>query len=157
MQQSVAQTVVSVAIMGFTTGFVHLPRLVSITILLTTNPQIGGVTLTTSLLYLTVSIHQRNRAAQSMLLRHQAATLNNFVEPPPSLPLSTAREARVNWAETWKDRWNAELENATRRFYTVNWNEVRDGFESRVATLWARAFREAMDEAPSPPETEGAK
>ncbi|KAF2231230.1 hypothetical protein EV356DRAFT_437873, partial [Viridothelium virens] len=106
--------------MGFTTGF------------------IGGVTLTTSLLYLSIAIHQRNRAAQSTLLRHQAATLNNFVEPAPLPSLPTTWEARLNWSEAWKDRWNAELENAVRRLYAVDWNGVRDGLEDGAAALWAR-------------------
>ncbi|KAI9664729.1 MAG: hypothetical protein M1821_006177 [Bathelium mastoideum] len=125
--------------MGFTTGF------------------IGGITLTTSILYLTISVHQRNRATQSAFLRHQAATLNNFIEPALPSPPPTSRETRVNWTETWKDRWNAELENAVRKLYAIDWDKVREGVEDRTAALWAAAFRKAREEAPDPPKTEASK
>ncbi|KAI9706238.1 MAG: hypothetical protein M1820_004813 [Bogoriella megaspora] len=115
--------------MGFTTGF------------------IGGLTLTTSVLYVTLSIHRQNRLSQSAFLRNQAIALNNFSDPQPLAPPPTARETRLNWSETWKDRWNTELENGVRRLYAVNWNEVRDDTERAVARAWESAVGKAREEA----------
>ncbi|KAF4628079.1 hypothetical protein G7Y89_g10066 [Cudoniella acicularis] len=87
--------------MGFTTGFT------------------GGVTVTLGLAYLTVLAHERNRQAQAHALRSQSRVLNGLLEPTPLPPPQTraelAREERSTIAEAAKDRWNAEVENASEK------------------------------------------
>ena len=40
-------------------------------------------------------------------------------------------ERRVSWAETWKDRWNGEVEGAVKWAQGLRWNEIREGLEGR--------------------------
>ncbi|KAL2349582.1 hypothetical protein BJ546DRAFT_821338, partial [Cryomyces antarcticus] len=101
--------------MGFTTGF------------------IGGITLTSSVLYLSLAIHHRNRLHQALLLRQQSLVLSNIVEPAPPAPLPTSREVRGGLLETAKDRWNGELAGLVRRMQYMDWNAVRDGMEESVS------------------------
>ncbi|KAF4551678.1 Hypothetical protein D9617_12g035660 [Elsinoe fawcettii] len=118
--------------MGFTTGF------------------IGGITLTTTLIYLSLSLHTRNREAQASLLRQQAALLDNAVSPTLPPPPSTARTAVPGLQERLKERWNRELEGNLRKVYGTDWRGVREEVEERVAGAWARAFqgaREGVEEA----------
>ncbi|KAF2662337.1 hypothetical protein K491DRAFT_710276 [Lophiostoma macrostomum CBS 122681] len=103
--------------MGFTTGF------------------LGGVTLTSSILYLTLSLHQQNRATQAALLRQQRAVLTNVVVPPPPGPEPEPKEVEVGLVEMAKDRWNRELEGVVRRVYETDWRRVRERAEDRVGGL----------------------
>uniref|UniRef100_L2GB15 MICOS complex subunit MIC12 n=1 Tax=Colletotrichum fructicola (strain Nara gc5) TaxID=1213859 RepID=L2GB15_COLFN len=89
--------------MGFTTGFT------------------GGVTLTLGVAYLTVLAHQRNREAQSHILRSQ-------------------NHDRENLVESAKYRWNKEVENAVRWAQRTDWAEVRETLEGNVARLWGGAI-----------------
>jgi MICOS complex subunit MIC12 len=111
------------------------------------------VTLTLSLAYLTVLAHQRNREQQASLLRQQTYALTALYDPlPPTLPPTRAELAaieRANLVETVKDRWNAEIEGAVRWAQTRDWEEVREGLETSVARLWARAFSDAGEAAQS--------
>ncbi|KAL1635079.1 hypothetical protein SLS56_001831, partial [Neofusicoccum ribis] len=80
--------------MGFTAGF------------------LGGLTLTSSALYLSSLIHQRNRLQQSLSLRQSSHTLKQIYDPdraytPPSLRVRTDGIGGIA-----KDRWNAEVERA---------------------------------------------
>ncbi|KJZ79645.1 hypothetical protein HIM_01114 [Hirsutella minnesotensis 3608] len=115
--------------MGFATGFT------------------GGVTLTLSLAYLSVLAHQRNRQEQCRTIREQALALSSIVNPiPQPLPPSRSEVAAAQRAasiEGAKDRWNDEVENAVRWMQNMDWAEVREGLEDRVAVLWAKAFGEA--------------
>ncbi|KAI0440229.1 hypothetical protein F4803DRAFT_485103 [Xylaria telfairii] len=117
--------------MGFTTGFT------------------GGVTLTLGVAYLTLLAHQRNREQQAAVLRRQTYLLSSVVDPlPPALPPTRAELAafdRANLAEAAKDRWNAEIENAVRWAQTKDWTEVREGVETAVGRLWARALGQAQE------------
>ncbi|KAI9811611.1 MAG: hypothetical protein M1827_005360 [Pycnora praestabilis] len=106
--------------MGFTSGF------------------FGGITLTTSILYLTLSLHQRNRLSQSTYLRSSAQTLNAIVEPLPILPPPPIRIERTDMVETAKDKWNQEIEGAVKWAQGLDWRRVREGMESRVAGVWGR-------------------
>ncbi|KAK3075269.1 hypothetical protein LTR53_001547 [Teratosphaeriaceae sp. CCFEE 6253] len=118
--------------MGFTTGL------------------LGGLTLTTALLHLSLSLHARNRVAQSALLHQQSLILHNIVEPAPPLPPAAPREVRAGVFETMKDRWNSELERNVRELQTTDWNGVRDQLEEGASKLWRRAFaktRESVAEA----------
>ncbi|KAI9678137.1 MAG: hypothetical protein M1817_006081 [Caeruleum heppii] len=121
--------------MGFTTGL------------------FGGITLTTSILYLSLSLHQRNRAVQSLYLRQQAHILTSLVEEPS--PASAVRSRvdhdereddprrpRESLVEAVKDRWNDEVESAVKWVYNVDWASVRVGVEGAVAEAWSKAFRE---------------
>ncbi|KAI0456944.1 hypothetical protein F5B21DRAFT_466317 [Xylaria acuta] len=119
--------------MGFTTGFT------------------GGVTLTLGVAYLTLLAHQRNREQQATILRQQTYLLSGIVDPlPPVLPPTRAELAaaeRASVTEAAKDRWNAEIENAVRWAQSKDWSEVREGVETAVGRLWARALGEAQEGA----------
>ncbi|KAF1960249.1 hypothetical protein CC80DRAFT_289514 [Byssothecium circinans] len=106
--------------MGFTTGF------------------LGGFTLTSAVLYLTISLHTQNRVTQAALLRQQRALLTNVVEPQPPQPEPVAREVPVGLVEMAKDRWNRELEGAVRRVYETDWRRVRERAEDRVGAVFEK-------------------
>ncbi|KAL7623364.1 hypothetical protein AAE478_007045 [Parahypoxylon ruwenzoriense] len=129
--------------MGFTTGFT------------------GGVTLTLSIAYLTVLAHQRNRERQAAVLRQQTYLLSGIVDPlPPTLPPTRAETAaadRAHLAERAKDRWNSEVEGAVRWAQTKDWDEVREGVETAVARLWARAFNDEAKNGEKGGEEAGSK
>ncbi|CZT20954.1 uncharacterized protein RCC_06815 [Ramularia collo-cygni] len=119
--------------MGFTTGL------------------LGGFTLTATLLYLSASLHTRNRSYQSVLLRQQSHLLNNIVEPQPALPPPTARVIDAGLWETAKDRWNAELEGNVRKVQEMDWRGVGERVEEGVSRIWRRAYdktKEVVDKSP---------
>lgn len=108
------------------------------------------MTLTLSLAYLSVLAHQRNREAQSKSLRTQTLMIQHLIDPiPQPLPptrsevAAAQREAAV---EVAKQRWNSEVENAVRWVQHTDWDEVREGMESRVAYLWAKATGQSVEE-----------
>ncbi|KAJ4294500.1 hypothetical protein N0V90_008191 [Kalmusia sp. IMI 367209] len=103
--------------MGFTTGF------------------LGGFTLTASVLYLTVSLHTKNRLTQAALLRQQRNVLTHVVEPEPPAPEPVARVVPAGLAEMAKDKWNRALEGGLRGVYETDWRRVRENAEDRVGTL----------------------
>jgi len=107
--------------------------------------QLGGLTLTTTITYLTLSTHRMNRHHQALLLRQQSHTLLNIVEPLPPSPPPVARLARAGLLETIKDRWNGELENLVRRVQTTDWAKVRERSEERIGMVWRR-LREEVGE-----------
>ncbi|KAF2269265.1 hypothetical protein CC78DRAFT_564981 [Lojkania enalia] len=109
--------------MGFTTGF------------------LGGFTLTSSILYLTISLHTRNRFTQASLLRQQRQVLNNVIEPEPPAPEPMAREVPVGLSEMAKDRWNRTIEGMVRKVYETDWRRVREGVEDDVGAV-VRRLRE---------------
>ncbi|KAF2275159.1 uncharacterized protein EI97DRAFT_78863 [Westerdykella ornata] len=103
--------------MGFTTGF------------------LGGFTLTSAVLYLTVALHQKNRATQASLLRQQRLVLSTLVEPQPPALEPTPRETPVGLTETLKDMWNRKLEGAVRTMYETDWRRVREDAEDKVSGI----------------------
>ena len=107
--------------------------------------QLGGVTLTTSIIYLSLSAHRANRVNQALILRQQSLVLNHIVEPEPPEPPQVAREVRAGILETAKDRWNAELETFVRRIYNTDWGFVRERAEDRMRTLWRRTSQEVKE------------
>lgn len=58
--------------------------------------------------------------------------------PVPPTRSEVAAAQRSSSVEVAKDRWNAEVENAVRWVQRSDWDEVRDGLESRVSNAWAR-------------------
>ncbi|KAF2635989.1 hypothetical protein P280DRAFT_553334 [Massarina eburnea CBS 473.64] len=113
--------------MGFTTGFdanVHV--------------QFGGFTLTSGILYLTISLHTRNRLTQAALLRQQRTLLTNVVDPEPLAPEPPAREVHVGLAEMAKDRWNRGLEGAVKSVYETDWRRVRERVEDRAEAVFEK-------------------
>jgi MICOS complex subunit MIC12 len=116
-----------------------------------TYKQLGGFTLTTTLLYLSISLHTRNRVHQAALLHQQSLILTNIVEPIPPLPSPTTREVRVGLLETAKDKWNAELESNVRKLQQVDWSAVRERMEEGVSSVYRRAFEKGREVAPDPP------
>ena len=53
------------------------------------------------------------------------------VDDPPRF-----RARRVSWTETWKDRWNAEVEGLVRGVQETDWDAVRATIEGRVRGVW---------------------
>ncbi|KAF1849950.1 uncharacterized protein K460DRAFT_372345 [Cucurbitaria berberidis CBS 394.84] len=103
--------------MGFTTGF------------------LGGVTLTSAVLYLTISLHTQNRITQAALLRQQRGVLAGFYEPKVPEPEPTSREVPVGLAEMAKDKWNRQLEGIVRGAYNTDWRRLRESAEDRVSAV----------------------
>src|SRR4051812_20354984 len=112
------------------------------------------MTLTTSILYLSLLAHQRNRNAQALCLRSQTSLLNNMIDernlaregkpitqptPPPT------REMRVGAVEMAKDKWNEEVEEAVRWVQSVQWDVVRDRIESDVAQAWGKLMEKGRE------------
>ena len=138
--------------MGFTTGLVITSLQHSeYNLIANLIPQLGGFTLTTTLLYLSISLHTRNRVYQSSLLHQQSLILNNIVEPLPPLPPPTNREVRAGLSETLKDRWNAQLEKEVKKVQEVDWSVVRERMEEGVSAVYRRAFEKGRQAIPDPP------
>lgn len=95
---------------------------------------IGGLTLTSATLYLSLAAHQRNRASQSAAVRQQSLILNSLVDadlaPPEPHPRYVA--ARSSLTEAWKDRWNTEIENMARWGNDFRWDNVRATVEGSI-------------------------
>lgn len=112
------------------------------------------MTLTLGIAYLTLLAHERNRQAQAQSLRSQSRVLTGLFEytplPPPQSRAELAREERGTLAETAKDLWNAEVENAVRWVQRTDWNGVREGMEGAVSRLLGGGIeksREGIEEA----------
>ncbi|KAH9839640.1 Component of the MICOS complex [Teratosphaeria destructans] len=109
--------------------------------------QLGGITLTTTLLYLTLELHTRTRATQAALLRQQSLLVTNIVEPRPPPPPPTSREVDAGLLATAKDRWNAQLAYEVRRLQATDWSAVWGRVEEGVSGVWAAAFRKGREGA----------
>lgn len=91
------------------------------------------------MLYLSLYLHRANRKYQHTLLAQQSVLLNSVVEPLPPLPETPAYDVRkVSLVETFKDRWNGEVESLVRTVEETDWNQVRARWESRIGTVWAK-------------------
>ncbi|KAK5675953.1 hypothetical protein LTS10_011242 [Elasticomyces elasticus] len=114
--------------MGFTTGL------------------LGGFTLTTALIHISLSMHARNRVAQSARLHQQSLLLNQIVDGPlQPLPYSAPREVQAGLLETVKDRWNSELEGNVKKIQSTDWDGVRNQMEEGVSRVWRRAFQKSRE------------
>jgi altered-inheritance-of-mitochondria protein 5 len=102
---------------------------------LTDTKQLGGFTLTSAVLYITISLHTQNRLTQAALLRQQRSVLTNVIEPPAPEPVPVTRVVPVGLFEMAKDRWNRELESAVRRIYETDWRRVREDAEDRLNAM----------------------
>ncbi|KAG9898471.1 hypothetical protein KCU98_g8070, partial [Aureobasidium melanogenum] len=116
-------------VMGFTTGF------------------IGGIALTSSLFYISLNLHERNRLYQSSLLRQQSSLLRNITDPQPKEPSQTARHLVPGLADRLKYRWNTELEAAVRRIQHFDWDQWRKEAEDKVSAVFSKGLGSAVDEA----------
>ncbi|QDS76598.1 hypothetical protein FKW77_007536 [Venturia effusa] len=106
---------------------------------------LGGFTLTSSILYLTLSLHQQNRQQQALMLRQQSIILTNVVEPPLPEPQVSSREARISVVESAKDRWNSEIERLVKKAQTTDWNQVGGRAADGLASLWSKATEKAKE------------
>jgi altered-inheritance-of-mitochondria protein 5 len=131
--------------MGFTTGLVNSLQSPNPNISTNNQSQLGGFTLTATILYLSASLHTRNRAHQRTLLRQQSHLLDNIVAPQPDLPPPTAREIDAGLWATAKDKWNAELEGNLRRVQETDWRSVGERMEEGVQRVWKRAFEKGRE------------
>lgn len=113
--------------------------------------QTGGVTLTLSIAYLSVLAHQRNREEQGRSLRAQALAIQSLIDPiPQPLPPTRSEVAaakRAEAVEVVKERWNDEIEKAVRWVQRTDWEDVREGLEDRIASLWNAAFGESIQDS----------
>ena len=109
--------------------------------------------MTTTVLYLSLSLHTRNRIYQSTLIHQQALILNNVVEPQPPPPAPPSREVRAGLWESAKDGWNGELERNIKKLYATDWHAVRDQMEEGVSRVWRRAFKKTREVVPDPPKS----
>jgi len=115
--------------MGFTAGF------------------IGGIALTSSLFYISLNLHERNRLYQSHLLRQQSNLLRNITDPQPKEPPQTARTFVPGLADRLKYRWNTELEAAVKNIQHFNWAQWRRDAEDKVSSVFSKGLGTAVDEA----------
>jgi altered-inheritance-of-mitochondria protein 5 len=93
-------------------------------------------------LYITILSHQRNRAHQAHLIHQQSLLLNSIIDPS-IVPVEDAPRfvvKRTDWIETWKDRWNAEVEGAVKWVHGIQLGRVREGLERR-AEEWREGER----------------
>ena len=107
-------------------------------------PQVSGLTLTTGVLYLSLLGAQRDRIRQSTLLNQQSLILNSIVDPS-IVPIEDAPRfmtVRANWTETWKDRWNAEVEGVAKWVLGGGWERVGSGIRGRWRE-WTEGKRRA--------------
>ncbi|KAI9754726.1 MAG: hypothetical protein M4579_004573 [Chaenotheca gracillima] len=114
--------------MGFTTGF------------------IGGITLTTTILYLSISAHRHNRTVQAHALRQQSTLLNSIFEPPAPITPEQRRPRKISFAETLKDRWNEEIEGLVRSIQRTDWGAVRGDAENAAGRIWTSARDKLREE-----------
>lgn len=102
--------------------------------------------------------HQRNREEQGRSLRAQALAIQSLIDPiPQSLPPTRSEVAaakRAHAVEVAKERWNDEIENAVRWVQRTDWEDVREGLEDRIASLWDMAFGESIQDSVSKAKTE---
>lgn len=98
---------------------------------------VAGLTLTTTTLYLSLTLHQRSREHQAALLRQQTFLLHSIVDPTlfrsdidnelrPRYVIT-----RGSWSERWKDRWNGDVEGVVRWAQALKWRTLREGAEGR--------------------------
>ncbi|MCJ1351329.1 MAG: hypothetical protein MMC33_001313 [Icmadophila ericetorum] len=106
--------------MGFTTSF------------------FSGLTLTSTLLYISLLYHQNARAHQAALLYQQSLLLNSILDPDviPVEDVPKYRLRRVGLMEMFKDRWNEEVEGVVRWGLGVRWGSVREAVERRGRAVW---------------------
>ena len=117
-------------------------RVTFICTLYLTRQQLGGFTLTSAILYLSISLHAQNRATQAALLRQQRNVLTGFYEPKEPEKEPRAREVPIGLAEMAKDRWNRVLEETVQTAYNTDWRRVRESAEDRLSTV-AQKIRES--------------
>lgn len=95
------------------------------------------MTLTYSVLYLTIYLHNANRKVQHTLLQQSASLLNATVEPPIPIPDPPPYEVkRAGITEQLKDRWNTEIERMVQRIQTTDWTEQREIYEQKMSSAW---------------------
>lgn len=96
------------------------------------------MTLTSAVLYLTISLHTQNRVTQAALLRQQRQVLAGFYEPKQPEPEPANRIVPVGVAEMAKDRWNRELETVVQKIYTTDWRRKREEAEDYLSAAVQR-------------------
>jgi len=65
--------------------------------------------------------------------------------PPTRSEVAAAKRAET--VEIAKERWNEEVENAVKWVQHTDWEEVREGLEDRIGSLWDRAFGESIEDS----------
>jgi len=130
--------------MGFPAGFVCLKTFMAIETMLIMLIQLGGFTLTASILYLSAILHKRNRLTQSQSLIQQNLILSSIVEPLPTAEPPREIE-HVSLKESVKDQWNREVEGMVRRVQNTDWNKVGEDLVDGTTRLWSRAVSAVKD------------
>ena len=139
--------------MGFTTGLVSVPTSLvylgllhnSYAMFAAHDPPTNHPTARRSYahllgsLFFTIHSPGQSQVPTHITLSQQSTLLNSVIEPLPSMPEPPAYEVqKAGMVEMLKDRWNSEVENMVRRAQTTDWDKVRESWESRVGSVWAR-------------------
>jgi altered-inheritance-of-mitochondria protein 5 len=114
---------------------------------LTPSLQLGGFTLTSAVLYLSIHLHAQNRARQSELLSQQSRIIHGIITPQPPAPPKHERHVQAGLLETAKDKWNKELEENVRRLQSYDWTGAFERVEENVGGAIKRAFDGTKDAA----------
>lgn len=110
--------------------------------------QLGGITLTTTILYLSLTIHNQTRLRQSTLLQQQTHVIDVITNPQSQLIPRTTREVRAGLVEAAKDKWNAQVEQEMRTLQNIDWNDVWDRVEDGISTVYRRALSRGIEAVP---------
>ncbi|SPO06709.1 uncharacterized protein DNG_09403 [Cephalotrichum gorgonifer] len=99
----------------------------------------GGVALTLAVAYLSTAAQRTAREEQSLLLQHQADTLDAAIDHPAEARRPTRAELaaarRANFVDRAKDRWNADVESTVRWLQGADWSATREKAERRAEAL----------------------
>ena len=109
---------------------------------------LASLALTPSILYLSLTHHQRARAHQSRALHSSALLLTSITDADLTSELATMQDAnysggfregirdyrveRAGLAERWKDQWNRDVAGVVGWVHGVNWRGIREGVEGRA-------------------------
>jgi MICOS complex subunit MIC12 len=109
------------------------------------NFQLGGFTLSVSLLYISIQVHRSNRIRQRNAIREQTAIINGLASPAGAYyrefasPIKASRqdpasseapiaptEKQPSKEDYLKHQWNKEIERLALKAFAFKWENVRD-------------------------------
>ncbi|RKF54874.1 hypothetical protein OnM2_094042 [Erysiphe neolycopersici] len=112
----------------------------------------SSATLTTGIIYLTLHSHQQNRRSQAAALHSQSQVLNSLLESK-SEPLMNSESHKIsrnksnNFLQTFKIRWNEEIENIFWWIHSEESSEVRNEAERSIIQMIGRKLLDPSQDA----------